>query len=60
MNPLTSSEVACLLIGCLIGAVTVFGLAGLAWFFIDVRRAVTEGTQLQGDGLERAKRRGDL
>jgi hypothetical protein len=29
-------------------------------WFLDVRRAVVEGTQLQGEGLERMKRRGEL
>lgn len=57
---MTPAEVGCFLIGCLAGAIATFGLAGLAWFFIDVRRAVVEGSQLDGEGIERMKRRGEL
>lgn len=47
-------------LGMLAGALAVFGLTGLALWFLDVKRAVVEGTPIQGDGIERAKRRGDL
>lgn len=57
---LTTGEMGCLLVGMLLGAVLVLGLAGLAWFLVDVRRAVREGTPIEGDGIERARRRGEL
>lgn len=48
------------LLGCLVGACGVFVLTGLAFWFLEVRRGVIEGTQLDGDGIERAKKRGEL
>ncbi len=57
MNPV---NVAFLLFGVVLGALLVFVLTGLAVWFLDVSRAVREGTQLEGEGIERAKKRGDL
>ena len=57
MNPV---NVAFLLFGVVLGALLVFVLTGLAVWLLDVSRAVREGTQLEGDGIERAKKRGDL
>lgn len=57
---MTPAEVGCFLIGCVVGALGSFGLAGLAWFFVDVRRAVVEGPPIEGEGIERMRKRGEL
>ncbi len=46
------------LLGCLVGACGVFVLSGLAIWFVDVRRAVSEGP-LRGDEMERNRKRGE-
>jgi hypothetical protein len=58
--PATTGEAAWFLIGCLVGAVGVLVLTALAWFLIDVRRAVVEGTPISGEELERNRKRGTL
>ncbi len=60
MTPRDARELALVLEGCVFGAVGVFVLAALAVWFDQVRRALREGTPLAGEGIERAKRRGDL
>lgn len=58
MMPADPRELALLLEGVAIGAIGVFGLAGVAIYLDNVRRRV--GAPLVGDGIERAKKRGDL
>ena len=55
---MTAAEIGYLFVGILVGACGVFILAGLAPWFVDVRRVVVEGNRhLDGIELERAKRR---
>jgi len=53
-------NVAHLLLGIGLGALLVPGLTGLWLVWREWRSAFREGTPIVGEGLERAKRRGDL
>lgn len=57
MTPSTPGEVMWFLWGNISGACLVFILAGVAWWFVDVRRAVREGTPLIGEAMERNRKR---
>ena len=52
--------VAAFLIGTFVGVLLVPFVAGVWLWWREVRAAVREGTPIEGEALERAKRRGDL
>ncbi len=54
---MSAASLGIFLIGCLVGALGVLVLTGLALYFVDMRRALREGEMLEGDGLERLKKR---
>lgn len=60
MIPTTPGEVTCMLEGCVIGAVAVLLLTVVAAGIQVWRAGWREGTPIEGDGIERAKRRGEL
>ncbi len=52
--------VAAFLIGWATGVLSVPFAAGVYLWWSELRAAVREGTPIEGEGLERAKRRGEL
>lgn len=57
---MTPDFVAGVLVGGILGVVLLMALTGLLIWVLEVRSAVREGTALVGDGIERAKKRGEL
>lgn len=60
MIPENPREVAMLLLGGVYALGLAFVVAAVAVWFGQWRAAWREGTPIDGEGLERAKRRGDL
>lgn len=54
---MSPAYVAAFLVGCLVGSCLVFVLAGLAMYLLDVRRAIREGTIVEGEAIERNRKR---
>ena len=54
---MSTATTAAFLVGCLVGAFGVFLLSGLALWFVDVRAAIREGSEIDGAEMERNRRR---
>ena len=54
---MSTATTAAFLLGAFTGACAVFLLSGLALWFVDVRRAIREGTELDGTEFERNRKR---